>query len=106
MQQTPNPDWRAACRSRGIDPAEVEMVSGRYLAYRDFMAGQGGGLALEAWFRFYRLEKASDSGQQAGVPVGGCSADGDAPKQAVLEDPAGFLELLRLRIAGVAPPGG
>ena len=37
------------------------MVSGRYRAYRDFMAPQGGGLPLEAWFRFYRLEKQSES---------------------------------------------
>ena len=48
----PVPSWRSRARAAGIDPAEVEMVSGRYRAYRDFMARSGGGLTLEAWFRF------------------------------------------------------
>ena len=52
-----SPTWRDRARAAGIDPAEVEMVSSRYLAYRDYMAGRDGGLTLEGWFRFYRLEK-------------------------------------------------
>jgi len=88
-------DWRARARAAGIDPAEVEMVSGRFRAYRDFMAPQGGGLTLEAWFRFYRLEKQSESPDQTGGVVSGCSATGEAPEQNVLTRPAEFLALLK-----------
>lgn len=88
-------DWRARARAAGIDPAEVEMVSSRFRAYRDFMAPQGGGLALEAWFRFYRLEKQSESPDQTGGVVSGCSATGEATEQNVLTRPAEFLALLR-----------
>lgn len=71
------------------------MVSGRYRAYRDYMATRGGGLALEAWFRFYRLEKQSESPDQTGGVVSGCSATGEATEQNVLTRPAEFLALLR-----------
>lgn len=91
--------WRQQARDRGIDPAEVEMVSGRYRAYRDYMATRGGGLTLEAWFRFYRQEKQSESPDQTGGVVSGCSATGEAITQNVLTDPAGFLDLLRLELA-------
>ena len=88
-------DWRARARDAGVDPAEVEMVSGRYRAYRDYMAPQGGGLSLEAWFRFYRLEKQSESPDQTGGVVSGCSATGEATEQTVLTRPKEFLALLR-----------
>ena len=87
--------WRARCRAAGIDPAEVEMVSGRYLAYRDFMAARGGGLTLEEWFRFYRQEKQSESPDQTGGVVSGCSATGEATGQNVLTSPAAFLAALK-----------
>ena len=90
----PVPSWRARARAAGIDPAEVEMVSGRYRAYRDFMAPKGGGLTLEAWFRFYRLEKQSEAPDQTGGVVSGCSATGEAAEQSVLTRPAEFLALL------------
>jgi len=92
---TTAPAWRGRARAAGIDPAEVEMVAGRYRAYRDFMASQGGGLTLEAWFRFYRLEKQSESPDQTGGVVSGCSATGEATEQSVLSRPAEFLALLR-----------
>ena len=63
------------------------MVSSRYRAYRDFMAPRGGGLSLEAWFRFYRLEKQSESPDQTGGVVSGCSATGEAIEQNVLTSP-------------------
>ena len=81
------------------------MVSGRYRAYRDYMASRGGGLTLEAWFRFYRQEKQSESPDQTGGVVGGCSATGEAITQNVLTDPAGFLELLRSQLATCADRG-
>jgi hypothetical protein len=87
--------WRTRCRAAGIDPAEVEMVSGRYVAYRDFMAPRGGGLSLDDWFRFYRLEKQSESPDQTGGVVSGCSATGEAVEQNVLTNPAGFLAALK-----------
>jgi hypothetical protein len=89
------PAWHARARAAGVDPAEVDMVSGRYRAYRDFMATRGGGLTLEAWFRFYRLEKQSESPDQTGGVVSGCSATGEATEQNVLTRPAEFLALLK-----------
>jgi hypothetical protein len=88
-------DWPARARAAGIDPAEVTMVSGRYRAYRDYMASRGGGLPLEEWFRFYRLEKQSESPDQAGGVVSGCSATGEATEQTVLTRPREFLALLK-----------
>jgi hypothetical protein len=87
--------WRSRARAAGIDPAEVEMVSGRYRAYRDYMAPRGGGLTLEAWFRFYRQEKQSESPDQTGGVVSGCSATGEAVEQTVLTKPGEFLALLK-----------
>lgn len=71
------------------------MVSGRYRAYREFMAPRGGGLTLDEWFRFYRLEKQSESPDQTGGVVSGCSATGEAIEQNVLNNPAGFLAALK-----------
>ena len=71
------------------------MVSGRYVAYRDFMAPRGGGLSLDEWFRFYRLEKQSESPDQTGGVVSGCSATGEAVEQNVLTSPTVFLALLK-----------
>jgi hypothetical protein len=95
-------DWQADCRRQGIDPVEVEMVSSRYAAYRAYMDPRGGGLGLEEWFRFYRLEKASETGAQAGL-VSGCSATGEGNVQNCLTSPAPFLELLKehLRLSGL-----
>ena len=90
-----DPAWRARCLEAGIDPAELLMVSGRYRAYRDFMATRGGGLTLVEWFRFYRLEKQSESPDQNGGVVSGCSATGEAIEQSVLARPAEFLALLK-----------
>lgn len=77
------------------------MVSSRYRAYRDFMEQRGNGLALEAWFRFYRLEKQSESPDQTGGVVSGCSATGEATEQSVLAKPAVFLAILREQVAAI-----
>ncbi len=89
------PAWRARARAAGIDPSEVEMVSGRYRAYRDFMATRGGGLSLIEWFCFYRREKQSESPDQTGGVVSGCSATGEAVEQNVLTNPAEFFAVLQ-----------
>ncbi len=91
--------WRTRCRAAGIAPAEVEMVASRYRAYRDYMAPRGGGLTLEAWFRFYRQEKQSESPDQTGGVVSGCSATGEAEVQTVLTSPGAFLAILREQLA-------
>jgi hypothetical protein len=96
-------DWRSQCRARRIDPAEVEMVASRYVAYRDYMKAHGGGLPLAGWFRFYCQEKASESGDQTGGVVSECSATGEAVGQAVLSEPRVFLEILRLQLETVHP---
>ncbi len=94
-------DWRALCAHRGVDPREVERVATHYAAHRDYLRGAEGTLSLEAWFRFYRMEKASEAGHD--VKVGGCSATGDAPRHDLLSDPAGFLAALRARVALMPP---
>lgn len=107
MSQTAQPfeaasiDWRSQCRARGIDPAEIEMVASRYIAYRDYMKPHGGGLPLNGWFRFYCQEKASESGDQTGGVVSECSATGEAVQQTMLGDPRAFLEILRLQLETV-----
>jgi hypothetical protein len=90
--------WRSLCVAAGIDPAEVEMVSARFRAYRDYMASRGGGLSLAEWFRFYRLEKASEAPDQAGGVVSGCSATGEAAPQQLLRNPRGFFEVLEAHV--------
>ena len=79
------------------------MVSSRYRAYRDFMAPRGGGLSLEAWFRFYRQEKQSESPDQTGGVVSGCSATGEAVEQNVLTNPAAFFAILEEQLGEPRP---
>ena len=74
------------------------MVSGRYVAYRDFMGPRGGGLSLEGWFRFYRREKQSESPDQKGGVVSGCSATGEAVEQNVLTSPDAFFAILQQQL--------
>ena len=83
------------------------MVSSRYRAYRDFMAPRGGGLSLEAWFRFYRQEKQAESPDQTGGVVSGCSATGEAVEQNVLTNPAAFFAILQEQLGERVgePPG-
>ena len=97
------PTWRARCLETGIDPAEVLMVSSRYRSYRDFMAPRGGGLALVEWFRFYRLEKQSESPDQQGGVVSGCSATGEAIEPNVLTSPGAFFAILAEQLEIEAP---
>ena len=86
--------WLELCRSTGIDPREVRLIHDRYDAYRGFTEKKTGmAISLEQWFRFYYLEKNSE-GLQAGAPVDGCSADGDAVNDACLRRPTEFLEAL------------
>ena len=98
--------WRTRCGAAGIDPAEVQMVSSRYRAYRDYMAPRGGGLTLEAWFRFYRQEKQSESPDQGGGVVSGCSATGEATLQNVLTSPGAFLAILREQLGELSAARG
>jgi hypothetical protein len=102
MNDMERDDWRTLCKASGIDIAEVQMVAQRYTAYRDYMAGQGtagkgDALTLEAWFRFYRLEKESESGAHGGM-ASGCSATGEAPEQNLLSSPRAFFDILRRRL--------
>lgn len=80
------------------------MVSSRYRAYRDFMTPRGGGLSLEGWFRFYRLEKQSESPDQKGGVVSGCSATGEAIEQNVLTNPAAFFAILQEQLDAPRAP--
>ncbi len=97
--------WQAACTAAKIDPAEVRQVADRYAAYARFMGSRGGGLTLEQWFAFYRMEKSAEAGAQAGEPVGGCSAEGEPGPSGLLAEPEQFLDLLRLCLAAAPDPG-
>jgi hypothetical protein len=94
MERDPERDWQAMCLGERIDPAEVRLVYERYAAYRRFTEqGTRAALPLERWFHFYHLEKTSE-GIQAGSPVAGCAADGDAVNDACLSRPRAFLRVL------------
>lgn len=95
-------DWDAQCRAAGIDPEEVRVVLGRYLAYRRYYDKQPGAepLTLEAWFRFYRMEAATETGQQAPPPAGGCSVDDEARHRGAIHNPKAFLRAL-VALAGL-----
>ena len=86
--------WQALARAHRIDPEEVRLVFDRFDAQRRFHAGGAGEpLELARWFRFYRMEKASE-GRQAGPAPSGCSIDSDAVNDACIERPVEFLTVL------------
>jgi hypothetical protein len=88
--------WQEQCRAAGIDPAEVRLVLGRYRSYRDYYDRLPGTepLSLDAWFRFYRMEVATETGQQAPAPAAGCSVDEGARHRGALHNPKAFLRAL------------
>lgn len=94
MNLTQRKDWQARCRAAGMDPDEVAMVADRYAAYRRYNAAAGG-LPLEGWFRFYRLEKESELGDNAQGLVSSCSATGEGNAHQYLSNPGSFLALVR-----------
>ena len=94
MAAEPATDWKNLARTHRIDPEEVELVFARFDAQRQFLArGQGEAIPLARWFRFYRMEKASE-GQQAAPAPSACSVDSDAVNNACIERPVEFLEVL------------
>lgn len=96
--------WRELCRESGIDPDEVRLVFTRYDAYRKYAnSRQAQAITLEQWFRFYRMEKASE-GDEAQPAPSGCSVDSDAVNNACIKRPAEFLEVLQA-YAGVRVSG-
>lgn len=88
-------NWLDICRSERIDPEEVRLVFARFDASRRYAEGGGreASAALDQWFRFYRMEKASD-GEQAGPAPSGCSVDSDAVNNACIKRPTQFLQAL------------
>jgi hypothetical protein len=92
--------WLEFCRTEGLDPAEVRVVLSRYRAYRSYYrAGRRGEpLPLANWFGFYRMETASEVGQQAPAPSG-CSVDDDSRNRGAIRKPEAFLQALALLAA-------
>jgi hypothetical protein len=86
-------DWAALARDEGLDPAEVRRVLVRYQAYCRYYAegGRGEPLALEGWFRWYRLETASEG---AGKTSSGCSVGPGAQGPGAISRPEAFLKVL------------
>jgi len=71
------------------------LIYARYDAYRGFTEkNTNSSIPLEQWFHFYYREKNSE-GLQAGAPVDGCSAEGDAVNNSCLQRPAEFLRVLK-----------
>jgi hypothetical protein len=101
-------DWDQRCRAEGVDPNEVRLVLGRYEAYRRFYetSRRAQPLALDAWFRWYRVEAMTETGQKA-PPPGGCSIDDDALHRGTIGNPGTFLGMLEelARLRAVAPAG-
>jgi len=93
--RTPQQDWQSLSSTLGVDQEEIGMVASRYQSYREFMTSRGGGMDLDAWFRFYLYEKQSETGYQSGAPVSGCSAQGEASGQSSVANPAAFLQVLK-----------
>jgi hypothetical protein len=98
MKHAERTTWQASCRAAGLDPDEVAMVAGRYAAYRDFARGEGG-LTLEGWFRFYRMEKQSELGDNAQGVVSSCTATGEGNPHQYLTRPGPFLAAVREYLA-------
>ena len=87
--------WRDLCGESGIDPEEVRLVFTRYDAYRKYTNTQHNrAIALEQWFRFYHMEKASE-GDEAQPAPSGCSVDSDAVNNACIKRPTEFLKVLQ-----------
>jgi hypothetical protein len=88
-------DWLNMCTAAHIDPDEVRLVFDRYDAYRRYTkVKEGDSAALEQWFRFYHMEKASE-GEQVGPSPSGCSVDSDAVNNACIKRPGPFLAVLK-----------
>jgi hypothetical protein len=88
-------DWLQMCVDEGISPDEVRLVFERFDAYRRYnKGGEETSVALEQWFRFYHMEKASE-GDQAGPAPSGCSVDSDAVNNACIRRPGPFLTVLK-----------
>ena len=88
-------DWLQMCGEEGISPDEVRLVFDRYDAYRRYTKGKiGDSIALEQWFSFYHMEKASE-GEQTGPAPSGCSVDSDAVNNACIKRPGPFLTVLK-----------
>lgn len=95
MAEPDPPDWQDLARDEGIDPAEVRVVFTRYQAYRRYHRPERGAepLPLETWFRYYRMESASEAGQGTSAAPG-CSVDPNARNRGVLARPEAFFRVL------------
>lgn len=105
MSDPATTDWLALARDYRIDPEAIRLVFSRFDAQRRFHArGRGEPLELARWFRFYRMEKATE-GRQAGPVPGGCSVDGAADNDACIDRPGEFLQVLEAYAAQAAGAG-
>ena len=94
MNQEAEQIWLKMCRESSIDPEEVRLVFARYDAYRKYTdANRGATIAIDQWFKFYHMEKASE-GDQAQPAPSGCSVDSDAVNNACIKRPGEFFEVL------------
>ena len=96
MNQEAEQVWLKLCHESSIDPEEVRVVFARYDAYRKYTnASRGATIAIDQWFKFYHMEKASE-GDQAQPAPSGCSVDSDAVNNACIKRPAEFFQVLQV----------
>jgi len=97
-------DWRARCRTLGLDPQDVKAVSRRYDMYKSYTDAQGGEtLPLPRWYKWYRVEKLSEGHAMLTPPEDGCSVGPDAESDGTVISEQEFLQLL-LGYRGAAAP--
>lgn len=67
----------------------------RYEAYRRYYKGaqRAAPLSLEDWFRYYRIEVATESSSQTPL-ADGCSIEHGATHRGAIRNPAAFLRML------------
>jgi hypothetical protein len=96
MSTRREPDWTTLCAGAGVDPTEIRMVWARYQAYQRFYeeGRRQTPLSLEDWFKWYRMEVASETDSRTASP-GGCSVDSDARNQGSVRNPGAVLDVLR-----------
>ncbi len=86
--------WLDECKKFSIDPSEIEIIAGRYDAYRSYtQSAKGEVLPIESWFHWYHVERASES-RNLGIAPDGCSVDSQSQGNSLIQQSDVFLKLL------------
>lgn len=90
--------WLSECRKFTIDPEEIEIVAGRYDAYREYtLSANGEVLPIANWFHWYCIERTSET-RNLGAAPDACSVDNQSQGNSLIQQPDVFLKLLIARV--------